>query len=393
MVTMSLQEVYIISARRTPIGKFGKSLKGLTAPILGGYAIGAALKSSGLTANSVEEVIMGNVIQSGNGQNPAGQAASNGGLPYTVTKNTVNVVCASGMLAIENAARQIMLGEHNIMIAGGMENMSNSPYLIGSNFRWGVKQMFNTPEKLTDSMFRDGLQDAFYGQAMGYYSDQTAVKFGIRREELDEFSVESQERALTATEKGYFRNEIVELPELQKDEGIRKTDMETLGKLKPSFGEKGLHTAGNSSQISDGASALVLASGQAVKEYGLKPLARIITFTSSSMDPREFAEAPVISTKMLLDKTGTKTDHYDLVEHNEAFAAASLLVRNELKFDPERFNVNGGAIAMGHPLGNSGSRIIVTLVHALKARKLKTGLAAICHGGGGGHSMSLEVIE
>ena len=390
---MSNADVYIISAKRTPIGKFGRSLKDINAAHLGGYAIKAAVDSSGLKGEDIEEVLMGNVIQAGNGQNPAGQCASFAGLPYTVTKNTVNVVCASGMLALENASREIMLGERDIIVAGGAESMSMAPFLLSSSLRWGVKQMFNSQEKMTDSMFHDGLQDAFYGMAMGYYSDLTAKKFNMKREYLDEFSIQSQERALKASENGSFRNEIVELPELKIDEGVRKTSIDVLSKLKPSFGENGLHTAGNSSQISDGASALVLASDKAVKEHNLRPIGKITGFTSASMDPREFVEAPVRSTRALLDKKNMKIEDFDLVEHNEAFAAASLLVRDMLGIHNDRFNVNGGAIAMGHPLGNSGSRIVVTLLHALRARKMSNGIATLCHGGGGGHSMSLEVVE
>ncbi|KJE49153.1 MULTISPECIES: acetyl-CoA C-acetyltransferase [Acidiplasma] len=385
-------DTYIVSAKRTPIGKFGKSLARVKATELGGVAIKGVIDDSRIDKDLVEEVIMGNVIQAGVGQNPAGQAAFYAGLRDEVTKNTVNVVCASGMLAVENAAREIALGEHDIIIAGGMENMSASPLLLNSEFRWGPKQLLYKNFKVEDSMLVDGLIDAMYNEHMGVSAEGSARKYGITRKDADEFSVESQERALRATESGEFSKEIVPLKNLEKDEGIRKTTMEDLEKLVPAFDRNGILTAGSSSQLSDGASALLLASKKAVDEYGLKPIAKITGFASASMNPRDFVEAPIPATRKLLEKQGKNIDYYDLVEHNEAFSVASIIVRDQLGIDPERFNVNGGAIAIGHPLGNSGSRIIVTLINALKSRKLNTGLATICHGGGGGHSLSLEMI-
>ena len=385
-------DTYIVSAKRTPIGKFGKSLARVKATELGGVAIKGVIDDSRIDKDLVEEVIMGNVIQAGVGQNPAGQAAFYAGLRDEVTENTVNVVCASGMLAVENAAREIALGEHDIIIAGGMENMSASPLLLNSEFRWGPKQLLYKNFKVEDSMLVDGLIDAMYNEHMGVSAEGSARKYGITRKDADEFSVESQERALRATESGEFSKEIVPLKNLEKDEGIRKTTMEDLEKLVPAFDRNGILTAGSSSQLSDGASALLLASKKAVDEYGLKPIAKITGFASASMNPRDFVEAPIPATRKLLEKQGKNIDYYDLVEHNEAFSVASIIVRDQLGIDPERFNVNGGAIAIGHPLGNSGSRIIVTLINALKSRKLNTGLATICHGGGGGHSLSLEMI-
>ncbi len=390
---MSQSEVYIISASRTPIGKFGKTLKNYSAAELGGMAIRDAVSRANLEPSNVEEVLYGNVIQAGNGQNLAGQCARLGGLPDTVTKNTVNVVCASGMLAMENASREIMLGEKGIIVAGGTESMSRAPYLLSSAFRWGVKNMFNDSERLTDSLYNDGLMDAFYGYSMGYYADKTALKYNLTREKIDQFALESNIRAKKATEKGLFAKEIVPVGDMKEDEGIRVTDMETLGKLKPAFNQDGIHTAGNSSQISDGASALVLASSKAVEEYGLRPIGKITGFESASLDPRDFVEAPIPSTRRLLEKRGWKISDFDLVEHNEAFSAASIIVRDELEVPEDHFNIYGGAIALGHPLGNSGSRIVVTLLNELRNNKMEKGIATLCHGGGGGHTMTVEVVS
>ena len=390
--TECMEDVYIVSAKRTPIGKFGKSLSRIKATDLGAAAIKAVIKDSGIDKDLIEEIIMGNVIQANVGQNPAGQAAFYAGLKPEVTKNTVNVVCASGMLATENAAREIMLGEHDIIVSGGFENMSNSPLILPAEFRWGPKQLLYKNLKIEDSMLNDGLVDALYGEHMGVSAEHSARKYGLTREQADEFSVESQNRAIRATESGEFAKEIVKLDNLEKDEGMRKTSMEDLAKLNSAFDRNGILTAGNSSQLSDGASALLLSSENGLKEYGLKPIAKITGFSSASLDTRDFVEAPIPATRKLLEKQHKKIDYYDLVEHNEAFSVASLIVRDQLGVEKDRFNVNGGAIAIGHPLGNSGSRIIVTLINALQSRNMKTGLATICHGGGGGHTLTLELV-
>ncbi len=387
-----MSDVYIVSAKRTPIGKFGKSLVKTKATELGGKAIEAVIKDSGIDKDLIEEVIMGNVIQANVGQNPAGQAAFYAGLKSEVTKNTVNVVCASGMLATENAAREIKLGEHDLIISGGFENMSNSPLYLAPEFRWGPKQLLYKNLKIEDSMLNDGLVDAMYNEHMGVSAERSAKKYNLTRKDADEFSVQSQERAIKATESGEFSREMIKLENLEKDEGLRKTSMDDLSKLNPAFDRNGILTAGNSSQLSDGASALLLASEKALNEYNLKPIAKITGYDSASLDPRDFVEAPIPATRKLLEKQNKKIDYYDLVEHNEAFSVASIIVRNQLGVDNERFNVNGGAIAIGHPLGNSGSRIIVTLINALQSRHLKTGLATICHGGGGGHTLTLELM-
>ena len=387
-----MPKVYVISAKRTPIGKFGKALVNMPAPQLGAISVSAAVKEAGLRPSQVQEVIMGNVIEAGVGQNPAGQASTLAGLPDGVIKYTVNTVCASGMLAVESASREIMLGERDIIVAGGMESMSNTPLLMPAYTRWGVKQLLNRELKLEDSMLLDGLIDAFYHEHMGFSAEQSARKFGITRKEADEFALRSQELAAKAWQRGEFQKETIPMQELSMDEGIRPTTMESLSSLKSAFAKNGVLTAGNSSQLSDGASALVLASESAVREMDLKPIAEITGFSQASLNPRDFVEAPIPATRELLKKIGKNIDYFDLVEHNEAFSVASMVVRKELNIDMDRFNVNGGAIAIGHPLGNSGSRILVTLINALRQRKLQHGLATICHGGGGGHSLSLEMV-
>ena len=383
---------YIISAVRTPIGKFGKSLSRLKATELGGVAIKAAIERASLDPARVEEVIFGNVIQAGNGQNPAGQASTLAGLKDTVVKYTVNTVCASGMLAVENADREIALGEKDIIVAGGMESMSNAPLLLPPDLRWGPKQLLFKNFKLDDSMLRDGLMDAFYFEHMGASAELTARKYSITREMVDAFAVRSQNLAIKAYESGAFDREIVKMDSLGKDEGLRNTTMQDLAKLQPAFDRNGILTAGNSSQLSDGASALVLASEKAVNELGLKPIARIEGYSQASLNSRDYVEAPMPATRNLLERLGRKISDYDLVEHNEAFSVASIVVQKELGIEDSRFNVHGGAIALGHPLGNSGSRIIVTLINALQLKGGKYGLATLCHGGGGAHSISVEMM-
>lgn len=388
-----MEDVYVISAVRTPIGKFGGSLSKSSAAELGGTAIKEAISRSGVPNESIEEVIMGNVIQAGNGQNPAGQAATLAGLDSGTLKYTVNVVCASGMLAIESASREIKLSEHDIVVAGGMESMSNTPFLIGSEVRWGVKQLLNKNLNLQDSMLKDALLDAFYFEPMGASAERSARKFGITRKQADEFAHSSNVRANLAWQNGQFKKETVQMESLQRDEGIRITPVEDLAKLRSAFAENGVLTAGNSSQLSDGASALVLASGKAVKEMSLKPMARIEGYNSYSLDSRDFVETPIPCTREYLGKVNKSVNDYDLVEHNEAFSIASVIVRQELGIDPEKFNVNGGAVAIGHPVGNSGARIVVTLINALRERKMSSGLATVCHGGGGAHTMGIEVVN
>ena len=391
-VWIIVNEVYIVAAKRTPIGKYGKSLKGIKANFLGSLSIKAVLEQVKMDPSIVDEVIMGNTIQAGNGQNLAGQCASMAGLPDVVTKYTVNVVCASGMLAVESGAREIMLGEKNIIVAGGVESMSTSPFMMDSDFRWGVRHLTNKHMELIDSMLKDGLLEGLHGEHMGIYAEDTAKKYGITRREADEFSLRSFQLASKYNKSGLNKDELLHMDELSMDEGLREVSMETLGALKPAFRPDGILTAGNSSQLSDGSSALLLVSESALKEYDLKPIGRITGFSSASLAPKDFVEAPVPATKKLLEKQGKNIGDYDLFEHNEAYSVASIVVRNQLSIQPELLNVRGGAVAIGHPLGNSGSRILVTLLYAMRERKAQNGLATICHGGGGAHTMTLEAI-
>lgn len=387
-----MNEVYIVAARRTPIGKYGKSLKGIRSNHLGAISIKGVLTQSGIDPFEVDEVIMGNTIQAGNGQNLAGQCASLAGLPDTVTKYTVNVVCASGMLATESGAREIMLGEKDLVITGGVESMSNSPFMMDSDFRWGVKHLTNKHMELMDAMLKDGLLEGLHGEHMGIYAEDTARKYKISRDEADEFSLRSYQLASHYNKSGKNRDELIQMDELAMDEGIRETTKESLSNLKPAFRPDGILTPGNSSQLSDGSSALILASEKAMNDHNLKPIGRITGFSSANLAPKDFVEAPIPATKKLLEKQGKKISDYDIFEHNEAYSIASIVVRNQLGIEPDALNVRGGAIAIGHPLGNSGSRILVTLLHAMRERKLSNGLATICHGGGGAHTMTLEAI-
>lgn len=394
---MDLSDVFIVSIARTPIGKFGGSLKDWPAPKLGAIAIEAAIRRSGLDPHDVDEVIMGNVIQAMVGQNPARQAGILAGIPSNVPGFTVNKVCASGMKAISLAAQSIALGENRVVVAGGMESMSMAPYALPPKWRWGVRFAF-AGEEIVDIMVHDGLTDPHTGLLMGEEAEETGRKWGIAREEADEFAVSSHIKAADATEKGYFSREIEPVRKgeeviLDRDEGIRyDTSIEKVAKLRPVFMPNGTITAANASQLSDGASALVLAHRELVEEKGLKPIAKILGFASASVEPKDFVEAPIPATRKLLSRLNMKVEDFDLYEHNEAFALASLVVAKGLGIPMERLNVFGGAVAIGHPLGNSGARIVVTLINALKIRGGKKGLATICHGGGGAQSIAVELV-
>ncbi len=394
---MGLDDVFIVSIARTPIGKFGGSLKNWPAPKLGAIAIEAAVRRSGLDPSDVDEVIMGNVLQAMVGQNPARQAAILAGIPSEVPGFTVNKVCASGMKAISLAAQSIVFGENKVVVAGGMESMSMAPYTLPSKWRWGVKFAF-AGEKLVDIMVHDGLTDPHTGLLMGEEAEETGRKWGITREEADEFAVGSHMKAAEATEKGYFAREIEPVKKgeeviLDRDEGIRPdTSVEKVARLKPVFRPDGTITAANASQLSDGASALVLAHREIVEEKGLKPLAKILGFASAGVEPKDFVEAPIPATKKLLKSLNMEIGDFDLYEHNEAFALASLVVARGLNIPLDRLNVFGGAVAIGHPLGDSGARIVVTLINALQIKGGRKGLATICHGGGGGQSIAIELV-
>ncbi|MCD6348401.1 MAG: thiolase family protein [Candidatus Korarchaeota archaeon] len=394
---MGLEDVFVVGIARTPIGKFGGSLKDWPAPKLGAVAIEAALRRSGLDPQDVDEVIMGNVIQALVGQNPARQAAILAGLPSEIPSFTVNKVCASGMKAISLAAQSIVLGENRVVVAGGMESMSMAPYSLPAKWRWGMRFAF-AGEKLLDVMVHDGLTDPHTGLLMGEEAEETGKKWGITREEADEFAVSSHLKAADATERGYFAREIEPIKKgdevvLDRDEGIRPdTSLEKVARLKPVFRPDGIITAANASQLSDGAAALVLAHRDVVEEKGLKPIARILGFASAGVEPKDFVEAPIPATQKLLRILNMKIEDFDLYEHNEAFALASLVVAKGLNIPLERLNVFGGAVAIGHPLGESGARIVVTLINALQVKGGRRGLATICHGGGGGQSIAVELV-
>jgi acetyl-CoA C-acetyltransferase len=386
----------ILSACRTPIGKFGKSLVGVSAPKLGALVIEEALKRAGVPGDQVDEVIMGNVVSAGLGQNPARQAAIQGGVPFGAGSVTVNKVCGSGLKAVMLAAQSIKAGDNEVVVAGGMESMSNSPYLA-KGVRWGTRL---GDARLLDAMIVDGLWDAYHNYHMGITGENIARRFKIGRREADEFSYLSHQKAAKASERGLFDAEIVrvkiekeggEVVEFAKDECIRKdTTVEILGRLKPVFKPGGVLTAGNSSQLSDGASALVVASEEAADRLGVRPMAKVLGYWTGGLEPGRVMEAPIPTTRALLRRMKMNIGDIDLVEHNEAYATASIAVRRALGVDDSRFNITGGAVALGHPIGCSGARILTTLIYGLKRERKEMGLATVCLGGGNAVSMIVE---
>jgi len=391
-----LQDVVIVSAVRTAIGTFGGGLAEVPAVKLGEICIRAALERADVKPNQVEEVIMGNVLQAGLGQNPARQAAVNAGLPVETPAMSINKVCGSGLKAVILAAQSIKLGDADIIVAGGMESMSRAPYLL-EKARFGYRM---SDGKLVDEMIRDGLWDAFYDCHMGMTAENVCSTYKLSREELDQFAFESQQKATRAIQNGVFKQEIVpvEVPG-RKGTTIFDTDqqprsdttIEALTKLRPAFmAEGGLVTAGNSSGINDGGAATVVMSRKKADELGLKPMATIRSYGYAGVDPRVMGMGPVPASKRALEKAGLKIADIDLVEANEAFAAQSVAVGRELGFDRSKLNVNGGAIALGHPIGASGTRILVTLLYEMQRRDAHYGLATLCIGGGQGVAMIVE---
>ncbi|WOV86032.1 acetyl-CoA C-acetyltransferase [Sporosarcina oncorhynchi] len=383
-------EVVIVSAVRTAIGSFLGSLKDIPATELGAIVIKDALERAGVKGDQVDEVIMGNVLQAGLGQNPARQAAIKGGLPESVAAMTINKVCGSGLKAVHLARQAIIAGDAEIIVAGGMENMSQAPFLL-QNAREGFKM---GDQKVVDSMISDGLWCAFNDYHMGITAENLCDRYSLTREEQDAFSAASQEKASAAIENGRFKDEIVpvSIPQRKGDPIIFDTDeyvkngttVEKLAKLRPAFKKDGSVTAGNASGINDGAAAFVIMSKTKADELGITPLATITANANAGVDPAVMGIGPVQAVKKVLSKSGMKLEDIDLIEANEAFAAQSLAVDRELEFDKEKLNVNGGAIALGHPIGASGARILVTLLHEMKRRDVKTGLATLCIGGGQG---------
>ncbi len=390
-----IKEAVILSAVRTAVGTYGGSLKEVNAAELGALTIKESLQRANIDPAMVDEVMMGCVLQGGVGQNIARQAALKAGLPVEVPCTTVNKVCGSGLKCITAAATEIMAGEADLIVAGGMENMSASPYLL-QKARWGMR-MGDTP--VVDMMIKDGLWCAFNNYHMGITAENLADQFGIGREEQDLFAFESQEKARRAIETGRFEDEIVpvEIPQrkgdplyFKVDEHPRSTTMESLGGLKPAFKKDGTVTAGNASGINDSAAALVVASAEKAEELGLKPLCTIRSFASAGVDPSIMGTGPIPASRKALKKAGWSIGDLDLVEANEAFAVQALTVMKELGLDPEKTNVNGGAIALGHPIGASGARIFVSLVHEMIKRGAGKGLATLCIGGGMGIACAVE---
>lgn len=391
-----MREVVIVSAARTPIGSFGGSLKNVPTRKLGAIVIKSAIERAGIKPEMVEEVIMGAVLQGGLGQNVARQMTLDAGLPIETPAMTINKVCGSGLRAVELAAQIIKAGDADIIVAGGAENMSATAYAMPAG-RWGAR-MNNVP--MVDMMVNDGLWDAFNGYHMGITAENVAEQWGITREELDEFSAISQNRVEAAIKEGKFKDEIVpvEIPQRKGDPIVFDTDefprfgttKEALAKLKPAFKKDGIVTAGNASGINDAGAAVVVMSKEKAEELGIKPMCTIKSYASAGVDPSIMGVGPVPASKKALEKAGLTIADMNLVEANEAFAAQSLAVRKDLGLDPEKTNVNGGAIAIGHPIGASGCRILITLIYEMMRRDSKYGLATLCIGGGMGTAMVVE---
>lgn len=394
---MSQTEIVIVSAVRTAIGTFNGSLKNVSAPDLGAVAIKGALEQAGVKPEQVDEVILGNVLQAGLGQNPARQAQIKAGIPVTSSALTINKVCGSGMKAVHLAMQAILAGDAEIIVAGGMENMSQAPYLL-KNAREGFKM---GDQKLIDSMINDGLWCAFNDYHMGITAENVAERYELPREAQDEFAAWSQEKTTKAIEEGKFKDEIIPvvIPQRKGDPIIFDTDehpkkgttAEKLAKLRPAFKKDGTVTAGNASGINDGAAALVVMSKAKADELGLKPLVTIKATANAGVDPSVMGIGPVPAVKKALEKAAISIEDIELIEANEAFAAQALAVGKELGFNNEILNVNGGAIALGHPIGASGARILVTLIHEMKRRNAKKGLATLCIGGGQGVATVVEL--
>lgn len=394
-----MQDVFIVGAVRTPIGKFMGGLSDLTAPQLGAAAIREAVKRASVAPDQVEEVLMGNVLQAGVGQAPARQAALYAGLPPQVPAVTINKVCGSGLKAAMFGATSIRVGDADIVVAGGMESMSNAPYMIPAARR-GVRLGHG---ELVDHLVADGLWDVYGNFHMGETAELVSEKYSVNRKEMDEFSVRSHQKAVAAMKSGAFNDELVpveikgrkgEVTLVDKDEGPREdSSVESLSRLKPAFRKDGgLVTAGNSSTINDGAAAVVLMSARKAKDTGARPLARILGYASGGLEPKWVMMAPMEAVKNLSARTGLKIQDMDLVEINEAFAVQTCALIKELKLDPAKVNVNGGAVALGHPIGCSGARVLVTLIHALRNRKLRRGVATLCLGGGNAVALAVEVV-
>jgi len=393
---MNMREVVIVKALRTAIGSFGGTLKDLTAPQLAAVVIRRILEETNLPPEEIDEVILGNVLQAAAGQNPARQAAMEAGIPETVPAYTINKVCGSGLKAVGLAAQAIRAGDGDVFVVGGMESMSTAPYAV-PKARWGARMGH---EQLTDTMIKDGLWCAFTDTHMGITAENIAERWQISRAEQDEFAAASQEKCQQALAEGRFQAEIVPvvIPQRRGDPIVFERDeypregvtVESLSRLRPAFKPDGTVTAGNASGINDGAAALLVMSREKAESLGLKPLAQVKSYASSALDPGIMGLGPVEATRRALAKCDWQIDDLDLIEANEAFAVQSIAVMRELGLDPAKVNVNGGAIALGHPIGASGARILVTLLHAMEQRRAQKGLATLCIGGGQGYAVTVE---
>jgi acetyl-CoA C-acetyltransferase len=390
-----MEEVFIVSTARTPIGRFGGSLANFSAIDLGAHAIQGALNKAGIGPERIQEVFLGNVIPANLGQAPARQTALKAGIGYNIPCTLINKVCASGMKSIMIGAQSIMLGTNDLVVAGGMESMSNIPYYI-PKARFGYK--YGNAE-LIDGLQKDGLWEAYHQFAMGNCADHTASDMKISREEQDEFAIESYKRAIKATENGFLKDEIVpiEIPQrkgdpliMDEDEEIKSVNFDKIPNLRPVFSKEGTVTAANASTINDGASAVVLASKKAIEEYNLSPLAKILGFADAAQEPIWFTTTPSIAIPKALQNAGISQDKVDFYEINEAFAVVVLANNKLLDLDPDKVNVHGGAVSIGHPIGCSGARITGTLANTLKATNRNIGVAGICNGGGGASAIVLE---
>ena len=392
-----MKSVYIVSALRTPIGSFGGQFAQVPATELGSQVVKAAMAQAQLPTDAVDEIYFGQVVQANAGQAPARQVALGAGLSVATPATTVNKVCASGMKSVMIAAQTIALADNDIVVAGGMENMSMIPYYVGKG-RYGYG--YGNAE-LVDGLVRDGLANVYDGVAMGCFADATASKYDISREEQDRFAVQSYHRTAAAWENGKFANEVVgvqvkdrkgNLSSIDTDQEYKNVIFDKIPTLRPVFTKDGTVTAANASTINDGAAAIILASGESVRKHNLKPIAKIVGYADAAQEPAWFTTAPVLAAEKALRKTGLTLNDIDLFEVNEAFSVVTLAFIKQLGLSEDKVNVNGGAVSMGHPLGCSGARIIVTLAHALKQNNLKYGMAAICNGGGGASALIIETV-
>jgi acetyl-CoA C-acetyltransferase len=393
-----MKEVYIVSATRTPIGAFGGALSSLNAAQLGALVIKEAVKRAGIKKEQVQEVFMGNVLSAGVGQAPVTQASIGAGLPNNIPGTTVNKVCASGMKAVALAAQSIMLGQNDIVVAGGMESMSNVPYYLDkarNGYRLGHGQV-------TDGLVKDGLWDVYNDYHMGNAAELCAKECNISREDQDQYAIESYKRSQAAYQKGLFKDEIVsvEIPQrgkdpfvVNEDEEYKKADFNKIPSLKPAFAKEGTVTAANASKLNDGASCVVLMSKEKAEELGVKPLAKILSFADAQKAPEWFTTAPSDALPLAIQRAGINPADVEYYEINEAFSVVAIANNREMKLDPSKVNVNGGAVSLGHPLGSSGCRILVTLIHVLRQNGGKIGAAGICNGGGGASAMVISSMQ